>query len=154
MVDSTSQTSLELVVYLKGASLTYALPKQGIVKVGRGTQSDIRIDDSSVSRNHILLHFDGNGGIEMEELGSSNGTQLFPSGDEQAEREDTQQIKLNWFVKAGNRTRVRPGDVLRVGSVPCVVQPMTAEAPQHEAQACASRPPSQNVPRILADPEM
>src|SRR5690606_16760496 len=106
--DSTPKSTLELVVYLKGASLVHALPEHGIVRIGRGTQSDIRIDDSSVSRNHVLLHFHGGGNIELEELGSSNGTQLFPSGEEQVEREDTQQIKLNWFVKAGNRVRVRP----------------------------------------------
>lgn len=152
--DSMAQSPLELIVYLKGASLTYPLPKRGTVKIGRGTQSDVRIDDSSVSRNHVLLYFDGEGGIELEELGSSNGTQLFPSGDQQAEREDTQQIKLNWFVKAGNRIQVRPGDVMRVGSVPCVVQPVSAEASKAPPEARVSRPPSQNESRILVDPEM
>ncbi len=153
-MDSSIKSSLELIVYLKGASLTYALPSRGSVKIGRGTQSDIRIDDSSVSRNHALLYFDGEGGIELEELGSSNGTQLFPSGDEQTEREDTQQIKLNWFVRAGIRTCVRPGDVMRIGSVPCVVQPVSAEAPKEQRDATVSRPPSHNEARILVDPEM
>jgi len=153
-LNSTTQSPLELIVYLKGASLTYALPPRGNVKLGRGTQSDIRIDDSSVSRNHVLLYFDGEGGIELEELGSSNGTQLFPSGDEQAEREDTQQIKLNWFVKAGVRIRVKPGDVMRIGSVPCVVQPVSAEPHKEVEEARVSRPPSHNESRILVDPEM
>jgi len=152
--DSTADNSLELVVYLKGASLTYPLPKRGTVRIGRGTQSDVRIDDSSVSRNHVLLYFDGEGGIELEELGSSNGTQLFPSGHQQEEREDTQQIKLNWFVKAGNRTQLRPGDVMRVGSVPCVVQAAVGEVPKAPPVERASRPPSQNESRVLVDSEM
>src|SRR5690606_13463820 len=153
--DSTADNPLELIVYLKGVSLTYPLPKRGTVRIGRGTQSDVRIDDSSVSRNHVLLHFDGEGGIELEELGSSNGTQLFPSGNQQEEREDTQQIKLNWFVKAGNRIRVQPGDVMRIGSVPCVVQAVAGEAPKAAPPVDrASRPPSHNESRILVDPEM
>ena len=152
--DSTADNPLELIVYLKGVSLTYPLPKRGTVRIGRGTQSDVRIDDSSVSRNHVLLHFDGEGGIELEELGSSNGTQLFPSGNQQEEREDTQQIKLNWFVKAGNRIQVQQGDVMRIGSVPCVVQPATSEVPKAPPVERASRPPSHNESRILVDPEM
>ncbi|HEU5077507.1 MAG TPA: sigma 54-interacting transcriptional regulator [Polyangiaceae bacterium] len=153
--DSTADNPLELIVYLKGASLTYPLPRRGTVRIGRGTQSDVRIDDSSVSRNHVLLHFDGDGGIELEELGSSNGTQLFPSGNQQEEREDTQQIKLNWFVKAGNRIQVRIGDVMRIGSVPCVVQAATGEAPKPAPPVeRASRPPSHNESRILVDSEM
>lgn len=154
MSTATPHLALELIVYLKGASFTYPLPASGRVKIGRGTQSDIRIDDSSVSRNHVLLYFDGAGGIELEELGSSNGTQLFPSGDEQAEREDTQQIKLNWFVKAGKRIRVRPGDVMRIGSVPCVVQPINHEPAKEPTPTTVSRPPSHNEARILVDPEM
>jgi len=153
--DSTADNTLELIVYLKGVSLTYPLPNTGTVRIGRGTQSDVRIDDSSVSRNHVILYFDGEGGIELEELGSSNGTQLFPSGQQQEEREDTQQIKLNWFVKAGNRIQVRQGDVMRIGSVPCVVQPVASETPKAAPPVeRASRPPSQNESRILVDSEM
>lgn len=38
----------------------------------------MRIDDASVSREHLVLHVGST--VEVEALGNSNGTQIFPAG--------------------------------------------------------------------------
>jgi hypothetical protein len=42
--------------------------------VGRALENDLAFDDPSLSRRHSRLHLDGAGRIEVEDLGSSNGT--------------------------------------------------------------------------------
>jgi hypothetical protein len=48
------------------------------VAIGRGTDCDIRLDDPRVSRRHCLIrNFDPAGSsVEVEDLGSSNGTKV------------------------------------------------------------------------------
>jgi len=44
------------------------------VTVGRALECDLRIDDASVSRRHVRIHV--HAGLDLEDLGSSNGTFL------------------------------------------------------------------------------
>lgn len=46
------------------------------VIVGRVADADVMIDDSTVSRRHAVLRTSEEGDLELEDLGSSNGTKL------------------------------------------------------------------------------
>src|SRR6185503_14653401 len=65
----------ELLVSSSGKSRAVALPVGRAASVGRGDENLIRLDYPSVSRVHVQLH-PGVEGVEVEDLGSSNGTML------------------------------------------------------------------------------
>jgi two-component system response regulator AtoC len=56
------------------AVATHLLPREGIVVVGRDPDVSIRVDDASVSRQHVRLHLGGL--VQVEDLGSANGTRI------------------------------------------------------------------------------
>jgi two-component system response regulator AtoC len=78
------------------------LPTRGAVVIGRAVESDVRIDDRSISRRHAVIHLDG--AIHVEDLASANGTRVRGAP-----------------VTAGARVSVRPGDVIEFGTVLCAV---------------------------------
>ncbi|MEV8213593.1 DUF3662 and FHA domain-containing protein [Leifsonia sp. NPDC077715] len=43
--------------------------------VGRGADADITVDDTGISRRHVMITWDGNR-AQVEDLGSTNGTKL------------------------------------------------------------------------------
>jgi pSer/pThr/pTyr-binding forkhead associated (FHA) protein len=49
--------------------------EQGSNVIGRGTEADIRLPDTGVSRKHVDVVLDG-GTATVEDLGSTNGTYL------------------------------------------------------------------------------
>jgi len=51
-----------------------ALPERGTLSLGRDDDADIRVPDSSASRQHALLHIGAS--VEIEDLGSTNGTHV------------------------------------------------------------------------------
>ncbi len=64
-----------LLVFAENASATvHVLPDHGTVTIGRGSDNAIEILDESISRRHAALHLGPT--IEIEDLGSSNGTLL------------------------------------------------------------------------------
>jgi hypothetical protein len=63
---------LSLVTVGNGYTSAVSLPVRGRVLLGRGAGVDIQLDDPGVSRGHAWLHIAG--GIEIEDLGSTNGT--------------------------------------------------------------------------------
>ena len=63
---------LNLAVIGEGFVASHPLPERGIVVIGRGTDADLRIDHDSVSRRHAAIHIGDV--LEIEDLGSSNGT--------------------------------------------------------------------------------
>src|SRR5690242_17115708 len=65
---------LQAVVIAPGTYESYPLPPCGRLTIGRSRSSDIPILHDSISRQHAVLHIDG--GLELEELGSANGTQV------------------------------------------------------------------------------
>jgi DNA-binding NtrC family response regulator len=143
---------LELVVHLRGDTLVFPLPQAGVAKVGRARESDVRIDDASVSRDHFVLHIGET--VELEDLGSSNGTQVFSSGNQSEAREETLRTEDNWYVEPGKRVTLEVGDVIRIGAVPCIIQSRGRDSNEGPPQARVSRPPAHTADPILADPEM
>ena len=109
----------ELVFYLGRAAHAYALPDAGRVSVGRAPENDIQVDDPSVSRHHLCLHVGAS--IQVEDLGSANGTYVVPSiSDAQApEDERTRRNKhvLGARLSAQTPVPLKLRDSLRLGSV-------------------------------------
>jgi transcriptional regulator with PAS, ATPase and Fis domain len=67
--------ALELIVIGNGPPTGVPLPASGTLMVGRGSNSDLRIDHSSLSRSHARLACAGHD-ITIEDLGSVNGTSV------------------------------------------------------------------------------
>jgi DNA-binding NtrC family response regulator len=83
---------------------SFPLPARGEVVVGRGEESDLRIDHPSISRKHALVTADG-AVIRIKDLGSANGTRL---GDR--------------ALEPGESVEVAPGEVVDLGSVMLILQ--------------------------------
>ena len=76
--------------------------------VGRGEENAIRLECPSVSRMHLELH-PVRDGLEVEDLGSSNGTTLI-RGSAEAGSNGQEQLTPH------ERFTMKIGDALRVGS--------------------------------------
>ena len=59
----------------QGRTTPLELDDKDTVIIGRSSSCDVFLDDNSVSRRHALLHVNSDG-IEIEDLGSQNGTLL------------------------------------------------------------------------------
>jgi two-component system, NtrC family, response regulator AtoC len=144
-------SGLEALVYVGQSFNVHALPASGTWRVGRGPDNDIRIDDQSVSRHHLLLHLGL--GVEIEDLGSANGTLLFPVDKEAATAEATRRSGSEGGLPSGERRMLAPGDLVRIGVALLVIQ--ARRRPEGEAQPrLSSRAPKQGGPAVLLDPEM
>jgi DNA-binding NtrC family response regulator len=63
---------LRLLILGKTRVRTFWLPAAGELTVGRGDESDVQVDDESVSRNHVVLRVGDSASVE--DRGSLNGT--------------------------------------------------------------------------------
>jgi two-component system response regulator AtoC len=100
---ASDRAERRLVVYGPGTFAAYALPLRGTFILGRSAQADVNIDDPQVSRRHACLHLGE--AIELEDLGSANGTRC-----------------RNVPVAAHDRRPIQPGDVIAIGASLLVVQ--------------------------------
>jgi len=87
----------------------FALPARGEVIVGRGDSAgvDVKLDDAKASRRHLRLHVGDD--LEVEDLGSANGTRVH-----------------NRRLEPGARVRVLPGEAIAIGALVLMVQPNRA----------------------------
>jgi two-component system, NtrC family, response regulator AtoC len=92
-----------LTAFWDGGSLSRPLPASGSISIGRSSTCDVRIDHTSVSRKHAVLHLGETNRIE--DTGSANGTRVAGRG-----------------VSAGMPTPVQPGEIIEIGSVVLVIQ--------------------------------
>jgi DNA-binding NtrC family response regulator len=67
----------KLCIVAEGASRALALPAKGTVILGRDEGCTVMLADAWASRAHAALHVSGDG-IEVEDLGSRNGTWIGP----------------------------------------------------------------------------
>ncbi len=98
-----------LLVYHRDGSKVAPLPREGEVVVGRTFPADVVVDDRSLSRQHAKIIV-GEAGVEIEDMGSTNGT----------------------WVKGERitRTKLAPGQEARLGDVTVVLHaPEQAELP-------------------------
>ncbi len=86
-----------------GGSLSRSLPATGSLSIGRSSSCDVRIDHTSVSRKHAVLHV---GAVnKIEDAGSANGTRI-----------------AGRPVGSGMPMPVAPGEVIEIGNVVLVIQ--------------------------------
>lgn len=98
-----------LLVLDDGRVTVHALPSSGALYIGRGAQMDIQIDRDSISRRHAVLHLGER--IEVEDVGSSNGTRVG-----------------GIRIEPGRCMTLAPGDLIELGKV-CIVVQGPVEAP-------------------------
>ncbi len=122
---------LELIVSHRGDRQVHSLPKSGHVELGRSETCTVRLDHSGVSRHHIRLYIGSQ--LEVEDLGSANGTWLFRCSTFDTS-DETAQANLNRRLNPGERVPLASGDTLRIG-------PMLVELRRTagEGHAAASR---------------
>jgi two-component system, NtrC family, response regulator AtoC len=148
---SAPETPFEVLVYLRQHCTVFKLPESGMMRVGRGPGNEIRIEDPSVSRFHFALHVGES--IEVEDLGSANGTSVFRSETDSATEDTTQRNDSEARLGAGERRALSPGDFIRAGVALIVVQ-VPAKPARSSISAVSSRPPAEFGPLVLLDPEM
>ncbi len=107
------QSVLEIVVHSGDAPRTYPLPQRGTVVIGRATNCDVRIDEVSVSRQHVCIHV--NTTLTVEDLGSANGTMLLEDRGLE-NRDDATYTAKGRILEAGVRTPFPLTGALRIGN--------------------------------------
>jgi two-component system, NtrC family, response regulator AtoC len=144
------QGPLEVLVYLRQNCSAHPLPTSGVVRIGRDPLNDIRVDDPSVSRHHLALHVGH--AMEVEDIGSANGTQVFrveQSDDIDAPtRRDSSEQRLT----PGQRRLLEPGDFVRAGAALILVQPRRPS--NRVSSAVSAAEPVHEGPAVLLDPQM
>jgi two-component system, NtrC family, response regulator AtoC len=83
--------------------LTFPLPDQGSVTVGRTDGVDVRLGDQAISRQHIRFHVGEL--LRVEDLSSANGTRV-----------------RGRLLKSGETVEVNPGDSIELGRTLLVIQ--------------------------------
>ena len=73
--DSSLKTELWLTVVEQKESRMMPMPESGELRIGRAEDSDIILDNPSVSRNHAVLKITG-GAVSVKDMGSANGTRI------------------------------------------------------------------------------
>ena len=69
------RNELMLVAYADDRVVSVPLPDEGALTIGRSREADVTIDTPSLSRKHASVRV-GPEGLEVSDLGSSNGTKL------------------------------------------------------------------------------
>src|SRR5688572_8769176 len=94
------QRPLQLLVIGNGVFASYPLPAGGKVVVGRGEDADINLPDTKASRRHARFHVGEGGVVDIEELGSANGTYV-----------------LERRLGPAEKLKVNTGEAIRIGSL-------------------------------------
>lgn len=125
-----------LVALWEGGTASVPLPASGRILIGRSARCDLRIVHGSASREHAVVHVEG--GLFIEDLGSSNGTKV--NGRE---------------LEPGVRASVARSTLVELGSTVLQVQEGLAHlevedllpAPQTDVQSMAQ---TQRVAQLVA----
>ncbi|WP_437279713.1 sigma 54-interacting transcriptional regulator [Sorangium sp. So ce375] len=127
------QSALELAVFAGGRVTRHPLPAEGRVSLGRSTENDVQIGDSSVSRRHAIIHLGPP--IAIEDLGSANGTRLRR---ERSAGPTTKLLELQ--PEQGKTMELSVGDAVNLGSTLIVILPR---------EGAAGAAPGQGQPIVL-----
>jgi len=137
IADLAGSGNLELAVFTPSGVVRYPLPAEGQISIGRSEENDIRIEDSSVSRRHAVLHIGPP--LRIEDVGSANGTRL------RRERTTADTAKLlDMRIQMGSAVEVALGEPINVGATLIVVR--------KRARAPANAPGS--LPFVVHDEAM
>jgi DNA-binding NtrC family response regulator len=110
-----ASSALELAIVVSGGITVAALPARGTVLLGRGDDCEIRIEHSTVSRRHAVLHFGPE--LRIQDLGSQNGTFV------QGTRAPSESGSTHPLRKLSNEIiEISIGERVNLGAVPIVVR--------------------------------
>lgn len=125
-------------------------PISGLISVGRGEESDLRLLEDKTSRNHALISTDG-AQVFVEDLGSTNGTFI-----------NDRRIDANAKVKlnAGDRLRFDTEEFVLWDAAPAAVAAPSADTDKTQYRAPTARepepakaaPPAKNEPAMNEAP--
>jgi DNA-binding NtrC family response regulator len=132
---------LQIVVVGSDDVLVQRLPERGAVTLGRSPPSDVRIDNSSVSRRHAVLHVGAT--LRIQDLGSANGTFV---SDRSAPREEGRTLPLRQLTREA--VEIAVGERFNLGAVTVVVR--CAAPPAVADEAGPERGPIVDAPAMLA----
>ncbi len=119
-------TAPRLAAFWDGGSLSRALPPTGTLTIGRSSGCDVRIDHTSVSRKHAVLHV---GSVnKIEDAGSANGTRVGGRP-----------------VGSGMPIAVSPGEIIELGQVVLVIQ---GGEPGTSERVAVSKPPAARPSKV------
>jgi two-component system, NtrC family, response regulator AtoC len=112
--DPTSSV-LELAIAVSGGVTVAALPARGSVLLGRGDDCDVRLEHSTVSRRHAILHLGPE--LRIQDLGSQNGTfvRVTPALSESGSTHPLRKL-------ASEIIEISVGERVNLGAVPLVVR--------------------------------
>jgi DNA-binding NtrC family response regulator len=133
----------ELLVSSSGKSRAVPLPIGRSASVGRGDENLIRLDYPSVSRLHVQLHA-GVEGVEVEDLGSSNGTVLIRNTSAAVTVGQDATLASPQRLNPHERWPLQVGDTLRIG--PALLSLQLRRRASHSALRAVAEPP------VLLDP--
>ncbi|MBX3233080.1 MAG: sigma 54-interacting transcriptional regulator [Labilithrix sp.] len=118
---ATGTAAPRLTAFWDGGSLARVLPVTGTLTIGRSSGCDVRIDHTSVSRKHAVLHV---GAVtKIEDAGSANGTKV-----------------AGRMVGSGQQVTVQPGEIIEIGNVVVVLQGGDKDAAAASAPAFRPTP--------------
>ncbi len=98
---NTSSDRLYLLVLGETSVDSQPLPESGDLIIGRSERCDVRVQDTSISRQHAILRVGDD--ITLEDLGSVNGTSV---GDQKLEQGAPRKIATNEVFTLGTVTLV------------------------------------------------
>jgi transcriptional regulator with GAF, ATPase, and Fis domain len=90
---------LQVIIVGRGGLTTQRLPANSSLVLGRGPDSDLRLDDGRVSRNHARLRSGPE--LAIQDLGSANGTRL---RGQRLEQHEWTPLSLGEGVQIGSHT--------------------------------------------------
>jgi len=114
------------------------------VAIGRAEENDLSIDNTTISQQHALVHVTRGGEVELEDLGSLNGTWL-----------DGRSVV--------GRVPVQAGQLVRVGSSTLIIREcdpverivgMSAQHGDSSGRVLLNRPPRPPTPTAVHDLEL
>jgi DNA-binding NtrC family response regulator len=91
-----------IVAISEGSVQTHLVPEVGTVRIGRADHNELAIDHPTISREHAAIHHAE--GLELEDLGSANGTRLRGSA-----------------IAPHRPVPIAPGEVIDLGAISVLV---------------------------------
>jgi two-component system response regulator AtoC len=112
--------SMTVVVVTPGCDISHVRPSGTQLTVGRAADNDICIADPRLSRHHAVLHFGPHALVELEDLGSENGTHIELPATE-AQSDDGPTLRATLRPVRSERFQVHHGALITLGGSRLIV---------------------------------
>ena len=98
----------------------YTLPHKHKVTIGRSEDNDVSINDSSISREHAVIHFGDD--VCIEDVGSTNGTRVREVGQWTPDIDARTIAATERQLEKGERVKLVSGSIVMLGTVMLMFQ--------------------------------